>query len=209
MPQFKLDWFAAPVMVNPNATGQRAVYRQKSVGGSFISTGFTPANDLSIVAQTTTSPNLDANKIWEFKVQALCTSGGPTDNNNGIIEALKFACLLPTLSSTSFTATIQLNIASLDITKAVFSLHLVSDDTIVYGPVTATPLGTIIQTQATGIDDDTDYYWTFSLKSTVNGVEISSTDSTQLNQECQSVEFSTPPDVCLPVTATTAVATEF
>ena len=209
MPQFVLNWFAAPVMVNPNATGQRAVYRQKSVGGSFISTGFTPANDLSIVAQTTTSPNLSANKIWEFKIQALCTSGGPTDNNNGIIEALKFACLTPTLSSTTSTATIQLNVASLDITKAVFSLHLVSDNTVVYGPVTATPSGTVIQTQATGIDDDTDYYWTYTLKSTVNGVEISSTDSTQLNQECQSVQFSTPPDVCLPVTATTAVAAEF
>jgi hypothetical protein len=209
MPQFVLNWYAAPVMVNPNSIGQRAVYRQKAVGGSFISTGFTPANDLTIVAQTITSPNLSANKIWEFKIQALCTQGGPVDNNNGIQEALKFACITPTLSSTISTATIQLNISGLDITKAVFSLHLVSDNTIVYGPVTATPSGSIIQTQATGIDDDTDYYWTYALKSTVGGVEISSTDSNQLNQECQSINFHTPPDVCLPVTATTAVAAEF
>lgn len=208
MAQFVLNWFAAPVMVNPNAIGQRALYRQKSVGGSFISTGFTPANDLNIVAQTTTSPNLDANKIWEFKVQAICTTGGPTDNSNGLVEALKFACLLPTLSSTSFTATIQLNVAGLDITKATFTLHKVSDNSIVYGPVDVNPSGTVIQTTATGIDDDTAYYWTYVLYSVVNGVQVASTASTQLNQECQSAQFTTPPDVCLPCTATTAVAQE-
>lgn len=209
MPQFVLNWFAAPVMVNPNATGQRAVYRQKAVGGSFISTGFTPTNDLTIVAQTTTSPNLAANKIWEFKIQALCTTGGPTDNNNGIVEALKFACITPTLSSTSVTATIQVNITGLDISKITFTLHKNSDNSIVFGPVTNTPSGSIIQAQATGITDDTDYYWSYYLHSVVGGVEILSTAVNQLNAECQSDVFHTPPDVCLPVTATTAVAAEF
>ena len=103
MAQFTLNWFAAPVMVNPNSIGQRALYRQKSVGGAFISTGFTPANDLTIVQETVTSPDLATNKIWEFKVQAICTVGGPTDNNNGIIEALKFACLVPNIATVTIT----------------------------------------------------------------------------------------------------------
>lgn len=208
MPQFVLNWYAAPVMVNPNSIGQRASYRQKAVGGSFITTGFTPSNDLNIVAQTITSPNLAANKIWEFKVEALCTSGGPTINNNGIQEALKFACISPTLSSTTTTVTAQLNITGLDITKAQFTLHKVSDNSTTYGPVTNTPSGSIIQAVATGQTPDTAFYWEIILYTTLNGVEIASNTTSQLNSSCLSANISTIPDACVPITDITAIAIE-
>jgi len=209
MAQFQLNWFAAPVMVNPNSTGQRALYRQKAIGGSWISTGFTPSNDLTIVTQQVTSPILTENKIWEFKIQCLCASGGPIDNNNGIIEALKFACIGSTLSFTTTTATIQLNISGLDITKATFTLKKQSDNSVVYGPVTQTPSGSVIQTMATGLTDNTGYYWSYYLASTVNGVEIHSTDVNQLNNPCTSANFTTLPATCDPITAITAVAHEY
>ena len=68
MAQFTLNWFAAPVMVNPNATGQRALYIQKSIGGSFLTTGFIPSNDLPKPQESVTSPVLSNNIIWEFKI---------------------------------------------------------------------------------------------------------------------------------------------
>jgi hypothetical protein len=208
MPQFNLAWFAAPVMVNPNAISQRALYRRKSVGGAFISTGFTPANDLTIVTQAVTSPDLLANVIWEFKVQAICTTGGPVDNNNGLVEGLKFACLTPVTSSTTSTATIQINISNTDITKATFTLHKSSDDSVIFGPTTVNPSGSIIQNVAIGLDDDTEYYWSYHLHALVNGVEINSLAVNQLNSSCESDPFSTLPDVCLPITALTAIAQE-
>lgn len=191
MAQFTLNWFAAPVMVNPNATGQRAVYRQKSIGGAFLSTGFTPANDLPKTQQSVTSPVLANNIIWEFKVQALCTDGGPTDNDNGIIEALKFFCIVPTVVFGAEDSTISINKTGLDITKARFVCKLQSNNAIVFGPVTSVPVGNGISATATGLDPNEDYYWEYELYSTVNGVEIISSASGQLNASCGPYNFTT------------------
>lgn len=208
MAQFNLNWFAAPVMVNPNATGQRASYRQKSVGGVFITTGFTPANPLAKTTEQVLSPNLGTNIVWEFQVEALCTEGGPTANDNGIQEVIRFSCITPSLSWDTEDATIQLNVSGTDITKAQFTLFKDSDDTIASGPVTINRAGTIIQYQALGLTPNTTYYWTVVLFATVNGVEISSMAVSQLGAACQSVDFTTDLDVCLPVTAITSIAQE-
>lgn len=208
MPQFNLTWFNTAVIINPNATGQRALYRQKSVGGSFISTGFTPANDLPKFASASTSPVLAANTIWEFRVQAICTEGGPTNNDNGIIEAIKFACLTPTLAKTTTTATITLNITGLDITKARFVLHKDSDNSVVSGPTIVNPSGSAISLNVTGLTPDTVYYWMVELYSTVNGVEVISSAVSQLGAPCQSADFETDEDVCQPITALTVTSIE-
>jgi hypothetical protein len=191
MSQFKLDWFSAPAMVNPNAIGQRALYRQRSLGGSFISTGFTPANNLLKTTQSVNSPILAANKIWEFKVQTLCTTGGPVDNDNGIQESLEFACINPTIIWTDTTSMISLNILGLDITKARFTLRLTGDNSIVFGPVTTLPVGNGIAATATGLEPQTSYYWQYELYSTVNGTEIISSSSDQLGTVCGPYTFST------------------
>lgn len=200
MAQFELNWFNAAVLISPNAISQRALYRQKSVGGAFISTGFTPANDLPKTASQTLSPDLAENVIWEFKVQAICTEGGPTDNDNGIIELLEFECLTPILSQDVDSATITLNVLGLDITKARFTLHFASDNTVADGPTTVNKVGNSISYTATGIDPGTDYYWEIELYSTVGGVEIVSSSLDQLGFACQSDVFSTDEDICAPCT---------
>lgn len=201
MAQFTLNWFSVLVMINPNAISQRALYRQKSVGGAFISTGFTPANDLPKTAQTTTSPSLADNVIWEFKVQSICTEGGPTDNDNGIREHLHFACIPPILTFTDTTATIVLNVTTTDITKAAFTLRQVSDDSVVYGPTISVRAGNSITGNATGLTPGTEYYWEIVLYTTINGVEIYSTLPSNIDGPCGSETFETDGAVCAPVTS--------
>jgi len=208
MAQFNLTWFNTAVIINPNATGQRVSHRQKSVGGSFVTTGYTPANDLPKTASASQSPSLADNKVWEFKVEALCAVGGPIINDNGLQEGLKFACLVPTLSKTTTTAGIILNVAGLDITQATFILHKASDDSVVSGPTTIARVGTAISHSVTGLTPDTEYYWEFIQYAIVNGSEIASSDAGQLGSSCTSDDFQTDEDVCLPCTAITAVATE-
>ena len=200
MIQFTLNWFNGAVIANPNSINQVALYRQKSVGGAWLSTGFTPANNLPITAVTTTSPLVSENKIWEFKVQNICTVGGPIDNNNGIIEQLHFQCITPVLSFTQTTATAVLNVLGLDITKARFTLHKVSDDSVVFGPTIVLPVGNSITCLATGLTGSTGYYWEIDLYSTVNGAEIHSFNTDQLNSPCVSIDFITDASICSPIT---------
>lgn len=209
MAQFNLTWFNTAVIINPNVTGQRVSHRQKSVGGAYSTSGYTPANDLPKTASTSQSPSLADNKVWEFKVEALCTVGGPIANDNGNKEGLKFACLVPSTSQTTTTATITLNVAGLDISQATFILHKDSDDSVVVGPVTVARVGTGITYTATGLTPDTAYYWEFIQYAIVNGSEIASNDVGQLNASCQTAPFSTDEDVCAPITALTSTATEY
>lgn len=208
MAQFNLNWFNTAVIVNANVVGQRAAHRQKSVGGAYSSSGYTPANDLPTTASAVQTPVLANNVVWEFKVDAICTLGGPTINDNGIQEGLGFSCLVPSLSNTDTTATIVLNIGSVDIGSAAFTLHKVSDDSIVSGPITVNKLGTTISHTVTGLDPDTDYYWEFIEYATVGGVVIASSDVNQLGASCFSADISTDPGICAPVTALTSIATE-
>jgi hypothetical protein len=208
MAQFQLNWFNAAVLVNANALVQRASYRQKSVGGSFITAGFTPANDLPKTAVTTTSPVLAENVIWEFNTECICTVSGPTINDNGLIEKLKFQCLTPILSNEETTAQAVLNITGLDITKARFTLHLDADDTVAYGPVIVNAVGNSITANATGLDPETEYYWEIELYATVGGVEIISSAVGQLGASCISATFETDADICEPCTAITATVIE-
>lgn len=209
MAQFSLNWYNTALIINPNVTGQKASHRQKSVGGAFSATGYTPANTLTKFVTSVQSPVLADNTVWEFKIEALCTIGGPTANDNGLKEGLKFACLVPTLSQTTTTATIVLNVLNLDITQATFILHKQSDDSVVSGPTTVAKVGNSITHTVTGLDPNTGYYWEFVEYAIVNGSEIASNDVSQLNASCQSVDFTTDLDVCAPITALTSVATEY
>jgi hypothetical protein len=208
MAQFNLTWFNTAVIINPNATGQRVSHRQKSVGGAFTTAGYTPANDLPKTASAAQSPALTDNVVWEFKVEALCTVGGPTINDNGLQEGLKFACLVPTLSWDTEEATISLNVANTDITQATFVLHLAADDSVVSGPTTVARTGTVITHTVTGLDPDTEYYWEFIEYAIVDGSQIASNDAGQLGASCESVNFTTDEDTCAPITDITAEATE-
>jgi hypothetical protein len=203
MPKFTLTWSNTLLLSNNNVIGQRALYRQKSVGGSWLTAGFTPANDLAKTATSVESPTVDVNKVWEFKVQSLCTVGGPADNTNGVQEVVVFSCLTPTVTKSFNSATASLNAAGTDISKAIFTLRKTSDSAIVYGPTTVTRSGDNI-TANTGatLNDNTTYYWETKLIAVVNSIEVTS-------GSCNSANFTTDLATCDPVTNLVATATEF
>jgi len=209
MAQFTLNWFNTAVIINPNAIGQRVSHRGKTAGGAFVTTGYTPANDLPKTASVSQSPVLANNIVWEFKVEALCEEGGPTLNDNGLQEGLKFACLEPVISNVDEdSATIALNVLNTDITSATFILHLTSDDSIVLGPITIARVGNSITWNVTGLVAGTQYYVETILYAIVNGSQIQSNDVNQLNASCVSDDFTTAIGVCASVTDLDATVIE-
>lgn len=195
MAQFTLNWDNTDLLTEPNVIAQRALYRRKSTGGTFISAGFTPANDLPTSATTTTSPVLLNNVIYEFKIQTLCTVNGPTTNSNGVQEQIAFACITPEITSNDTSSTIVVNCAGLDITKIRFTLRKTSDDSIVYGPVIKLPIdaGNVFTDTASGLDSDTEYYWEYEFYSTVNGIEVISSSVSYLGAVCGAYPGDTTP----------------
>lgn len=182
MSTFTLNWNNSLVLANVNAINQRAYYRIKTVGGSFLTTGFTPSNDMStaVVSATLTGT---ANKIYEFKIAAVCTSGGPTYNDNGIVEQIVFQCITPTsLVATQTTATIVVNFSSTDITKAKWSIRKQGDNSLVQAVITTVSGST--SHIFTGLTSNTAYYVTVEYYTTINGSEVISSSSSYLNSIC-------------------------
>lgn len=92
MATIDLNWDNTAVNASANATGQRASKRITAVGGAWLTTGFLPVNDLPKTANTTVA-TVTVNRVYQFKVEALCAMGGPTINSNGIKEGIVFECV--------------------------------------------------------------------------------------------------------------------
>lgn len=167
--QFFLIWDELPT--SSNALGIIALYRRKSVGGSFISAGFTPSNTMAKTVVSATSPVLLDNVIYEFIVQTTCTDNGPTNNSNGIQESINFTCILPVIVHTSTQVTATIDVTNTDITKAKFTLKKVSDNSIVSPATVITRMGNSIVATAIGLTAATAYYWQINLYSIINGIE--------------------------------------
>jgi len=209
MAQFKLQWDNTNVNANPNAVSQRASYRQKSVGGVFIATGFTPTNDLAKTVSEALTPVISSNVIYEFKVQAICTQNGPTDNDNGIQEGIVFSCIAPSMNKTSDSSSITIDVTGTDIAKARFTLKKSSDNSIVITPTIINRSGNSITQLATGLQSSTSYYWQIELIATVSGVDVYSSDINQLGVSCSPYVFQTDaPPFCNPVASLTATSIE-
>jgi hypothetical protein len=185
MAQFNLQWDNTDVNASSNTISQRASYRQKTVGGTFITAGFTPTNDFAKSISSVLTPNsLLDNVVYEFKIEAICTEGGPTANDNGVQEQIKFNCLTPVIVNTETTSEITLDLLNTDITKARFTLKKSSDNTTVYGPTTVTRASNAATTPATSLVAGTDYYWEVTLYATVNGIEVNSAEVGHLGAVC-------------------------
>ncbi len=188
MAQFTPTWFNNAVIISANALNQIISYRQKSVGDPWITLGFTPANPLPIWASSATSPILPDNKIFEFKVEAICTVGGPTINTNGIQEAIDFACIVPDLDTTNTTATITVDLTGTDITKVNFVLKKTSDNSIAMGATTVNRSGNSATISAPSLLPGTSYYWQTFYYSTIliNSVptQVVSTDAIYIGTTC-------------------------
>lgn len=179
--QFFLEWESDELVASTNALTLTALYRQKSVGGVFISVGFTPANPITKTIEAALSPVLLDNIIYEFKTEIQCTLNGPTNNSNGIKESINFACILPVLSHSDTQTSIIVDVTGLDITKAKFTLKKVSDDSNAVSPIIVNRLVNSISATATGLTPATAYYWQINLYSTINGVEVIGTTCTPYN----------------------------
>lgn len=168
---------------NINTIAQRASKRIKTVGLPWLTTGFTPANDLSpSIFQTQT--NVTDNKVYEFKIENICNTGGPTIGSNGIREQISFACIVPSLGSDNTTITVTVNLASTDITKARLVLRRQSDNLLVGGPLIANNVADAATHTFTGLTPNTGYYVTVELYATIQGIEVISSDPAYLGFVC-------------------------
>lgn len=177
-----LSWDNTAVLANVNATGQRASKRVKAIGGAFQTSGFSPANDLLKTAVTTDATVID-NRVYEFKIEALCGIGGPVINNNGVKEGIIFACIAPSFSSDNSSVTAVINCLNTDITKARVILKKQSDNSVV-GTLTVNNVANACTALFSGLDASTNYYVTVELYSLVDGVEVISSDAAYLNAVC-------------------------
>jgi hypothetical protein len=198
-----LNWNNAAVLASANATGQRASKRIKAVGGAFDITGFTPSNDL-LKSANTVNVNIINNRVYEFKIEALCIIGGPTPNNNGLREGLVFVCIAPSFVTTFNSVTVNFNLLNTDITKVRVRLKKQSDDSII-GTVTASNVANVASAIfSSGVDAATAYYVEVELYSIINGVEIISSAANFLNAVCggnisgYQVQTDDPPSCAIP-----------
>lgn len=207
--QFTLYWSNTKILSNTNVTAQRAVYRLRSVGGSFISSGFTPTNDMAKSVVSADSPSIADNVVAQFKIQSICTVNGPRDNDNGIKEAINFTCISPTITKTHNQATVNINITGLDITGARFTLKKTSDNSIVQPPILGTVTSTTISYTKTGLVASTSYYWEIELYAIIDNIEVISSSDNYLGANCGNYSFTTDATpTCAPITAITVVSIE-
>lgn len=193
MASFTLTW--TPVITG-NVTAQRAYYRQKTVGGAFLTTGFSPTNDLSTAATTVERAALTDNVVYEFKIANICTIGGPTDNVDGVKEQIEFACVAPTVTKTATTGNCAYTGLPSDITKVRFRLRLTADNSSVSGPTTVTVVGGAASVNVTSLTPATDYYFETEFFAVVNGTEVVSSAVAYLNAVCGPYGFVTDAVAC-------------
>lgn len=208
MAQFTLNWVNT-ISTNPNVINLRASYKAKS-SPTWLTAGFTPTNDLDKTAITADTPNtLLDNVIYQTKVETICTSGGPTINDNGIREQVSFAAISPGLTETSTTGTITIDLTGTDITKARFTLRKASDNSIVLAPTIVSKSGSSVTYTKTGLTGSTNYYWQVEFYTTINSIEVISSDGAYTGAVFSPYAFTTDaPPVCNPVTAGTISSIE-
>jgi hypothetical protein len=176
-----LNWDNTAVNASANATGQRALKRIAAVGGAFNTSDFSPANTLLKTATTTVATVLN-NRVYDFKVEALCTEGGPTENTNGLKQGIVFACIPPIINIGPTNIEVTIDLTSTDITKARIVLKLASDDSIISTQVVSRSVNTVYY-NFSGLASD-GYYLEIELYATVDGVEVISSDETYLGVVC-------------------------
>ena len=207
MAQFTLNWDNTELLANANVTAQRASYRRKSVGGAYITTGFSPTNNLAKSAITTNSPVLTDNVIYEFILESLCISNGPTPNDNGVREMIGFGCIVPSMVLGDTTAIVTLDATGTDITKARFTLFLLGNP--VKGPIVIIRSIDSIVYNIGGLVQNTSYYLQVELYSTINNIEVISSTVGFIASPCGDyLVHTTVTPVCNPTTSLTVSSTE-
>lgn len=68
-------WDNTAVSASSNVISQRLSWREKSLGGGFNTSSVTPTNDMAKTVSLATFSAVTVNKVYEFKVEAICTEG--------------------------------------------------------------------------------------------------------------------------------------
>jgi hypothetical protein len=175
MASLNLSWDNSTISGNPNAINQRISWRRTSTGGAFLTTGITPANDLNTSVNSAVHTTAAFNRVYQYKVQAICTIGGPVDNLNGLKEGIVFNCISPTFITDLTEATATINTFGTDLTKARFTLKLTSSGATI-ATATENVSGSTISHQFTGLTAYTSYYVLIELYATVDGADALSSN---------------------------------
>ncbi len=161
MATIDLNWDNTAVNASGNVTGQRASKRIKAVGGAWSTSGFMPANDMA-KAVNYTSANITSNRIYEFKIETLCSVGGPIINDNGIKEGIVFECAGGFSSEPGTSGQLKakitgFNVSVPDFNKVKFALYDASNTTLL---ATSPELNnsSVIQYIFTGLTPLTEYF---------------------------------------------------
>lgn len=189
----QINWNAENTDGNPSVTGLRISKRVKAVGGAWDTSGFDTPNDMAN-SLATNQAVVTANRVYEFKVESLCSAGGPVQNLNGVQEGIAFECITPGKEFTHNSLQVTIPTLLTDITKARIVVHLTSDDSIVSSGIYNSN-GVQIQANITSLVQNTEYYFTVELYAMVNGFEVISSDAAFLNAVCGGTvdyEFQTP-----------------
>lgn len=177
-------WDNTAVSASSNVISQRLSWREKTVGGGFNTTSVTPSNDMAKTVSAADFTAATVNKVYEFKVEAICTEGGPTANLNGIVENIVFSCVTPEpIVVTTTTLNFHINIPSTDITKARLRLRLQSDNSLI-ATQTVTKASNAIDYTFTGLTNNTGYYVEIEYYAMVNGVEVISSSVDYIGNPC-------------------------
>jgi len=178
------SWNNTAVAASSNVISQRVSWREKTLGGAFNTTSITPSNDMAKTINAADFTAATVNKVYEFKVEAICTTGGPTINSNGIVESIVFQCVTPeTIVATSTTLNFHVNIPSTDITKARLRLRLQSDNSLI-ATQTVTKSANAIDYTFTGLTNNTGYYVEVEYYAVVNTIEVISSSVDYLGNPC-------------------------
>ena len=173
--EFDLTW----TPTGGTTTSQIAKYR--ALGSSnWITNNFTPANNLSDVATTTTAKNLNTNTVYQFQVDSNCP--GDVSNSN-IYEAVIFECQTTTLTQTSPTASHwDIRASQNPLTVDTVEYRLKNPSNAVVENISATGSNPVVLFSTVATNGTWKVEWRYV--TLVNGVTVYSTDADQLNAWC-------------------------
>lgn len=200
MANFSIDWDNSQVNASSNALNQRVSKRispdsnNPGATPTFSTAGFTPTNDMNKSVSHATTTGL-ANVLYEFKVEAICTTGGPTINNNGVRQEIVFECIPVTLivntSAPDSSLKASINTIGLDITKVRYILKDGITNAIISSQIINTNQIGLTTATFTGLTANHPYYASAEFYSIVNGVEVISTGTGYAIGACFSSTVST------------------
>lgn len=159
-----------------SAASQNSKWRQAGTTTWFLA-GFTPANPETGATATSTITTPLTNMVFDFSVDSLCTGGGISTSN--VYQMIQYSAgtgFAHTTSGSSPTAVIHVSQNPLSLDTVEYRLK--NSGSAVIASITSTgasPIGSF-----TGLSSDT-YSIEYSYKTLVNGVNLASTDASQLN----------------------------